>query len=62
MKKYRMKMTNAVSTALWNRVDLNGNNNTTNSVITQAMFEREVKEFDEGTLPFEHELYIGERL
>lgn len=63
MKKYRMKMTNSVSPSVWNKVKLTQyKNNTTNSVITPAMFDKEVKEYDNGTLPFEHDLYIGERL
>ena len=63
MKKYRMKMSNTVGSATWNRVNLTHlPNKTTNSYITPAMFKRECEEYDAGTLPFEHDLYMGERL
>lgn len=62
MKKYRMKLSNSTANAMWNRVKLtNLPNNTTNSYITPAMFKRECEEYDNGILPFEHELYLGER-
>lgn len=62
MKKYTMKLTNAISTAKWNKVKLmHTGNHTTNSYITPAMFKRECDEYDAGTLPFEHDLYMGER-
>ena len=38
------------------------NNPTTNAAIPEAIFRRECKEYDEGKLPFEHDLYMGERL
>lgn len=63
MKKYRMKMSNAIGSATWNKVKLTHlPNKTTNSYITPAMFKRECEEYDAGTLPFEHELYMGERV
>lgn len=62
MKKYTMKFTNEVDVAKWNRVNLSHlTNNTTNSIITLAMFNRECKEYDAGILPNEHDLYLGER-
>lgn len=63
MKKYRMKATNAIGTAKWNKVKLtHTSNNTTNSAISPAMFKRECEEFDLGILAPEHERYIGESL
>lgn len=63
MKTAHIKATNEVATASWNRVKPTHRPNTTkNSVITQAMFKRECEEYDAGVLPFEHELYIGERV
>lgn len=63
MKKYRMKMSNAICSAKWNKVKLTHlPNKTTNSYITPDMFKRECEEYDAGTLPFEHDLYMGERL
>lgn len=38
------------------------NNPTTNYRITEAIFKRECKEFDEGTLKVSHDLYLGDRL
>lgn len=38
------------------------NNPTTNYRITDAIFKRECKEFDEGTLKVSRDLYLGERL
>lgn len=32
-----------------------------NSFITKAMFDRECKEFDDGTLLVSHDTYLGER-
>lgn len=62
MKKYRMKATNAISDAMWNKVKLTHiGNPTTNSTITPAMFKRECAEYDAGRLPEEHALYLGER-
>ena len=62
MKKYTMKFTNELDAAKWNRVNLTHlPNNNTNSIITPAMFKRECKEYDEGILPNEHDLYLGER-
>lgn len=62
MKKYRTKMTNSISTASWNKVKLTHlPNSTTNHSIAPHIFERECKEYDAGTLPNEHELYLGER-
>ena len=61
MKNYRIRATNAVSTAKWNKVKLTHiGNNTTNSTITQAMFKRECDEYDAGVLPIEHDRYLGE--
>lgn len=60
--KYRPKLSNDVNSAKWNRIKLTHlKNSTTNSTITPAMFKRECKEYDAGTLPFEHDVYIGER-
>lgn len=60
--KYRSKLSNEVNTANWNRIKLTHlKNSTTNSTITPAMFKRECEEYDSGTLPFEHDVYIGER-
>ena len=62
MKKSVIKFSNELHIANWNRVNLTHlPNNTTNSVITPAMFNRECKEFDDGILPNEHDLYLGER-
>lgn len=61
MKKYRMKATNSVSPAKWNKVKLTHiGNPTTNSTISPAMFKRECAEYDAGVLPIEHDRYIGE--
>lgn len=60
--KYRLKLSNEVNPAKWNRIKLTHlKNSTTNSTISPAMFDRECKEYDAGTLPFEHDVYIGER-
>ena len=60
--KFTMKLSNTVYPAKWNTVKLTHTGNvTTNSVITPAMFKKECLAYDDGTLPFEHELYIGER-
>lgn len=62
MKKFTKKLTNSVEPAKCSRVKLTHlHNTTTNSVITPAMFNRERKEYEEGILPFEHYLYLGER-
>lgn len=62
MKKFTMKFTNALDSAKLARVKLTHlPNYTTNSTITPAMFKRECAEYDAGTLPFEHDLYLGER-
>lgn len=62
MKKYKMKASNAISDAKWNKVKhTHVGNLTTNSVITPAMFKRECAEYDAGILPEEHDLYLGER-
>ena len=61
MKKYRMKASNEVAPAKWTTVNSPKNGNTTNSTITPAMFKRECEEYDKGILPYEHELYLGER-
>lgn len=44
------------------RKKVRNNNPTTNCSIPEAIFKRECKEYDEGKLPHEHDLYIGERL
>ena len=62
MKKYRMKATNSVAPAKWFKVESNGYPNSTNASISPAMFKRECEEYDNGTLPFEHDLYMGERV
>lgn len=60
--RYTAKLTNSVETAKWNRVKLtHERNNTTNCILTADIFKRECKEYDEGVLPNEHELYLGER-
>lgn len=62
MKKFTMKFTNELFNATWVRVKhTHLPNYTTNSTITPAMFKRECAEYDAGTLPFEHDLYLGER-
>lgn len=62
MKKFTKKLTNALDSAKRNRVKLNHLPNiTTNSVITPTMFKRECAMYDEGILPNEHDLYLGER-
>lgn len=62
MKKFTKKLTNSLDTANWNRVKLTHlPNNTTNAVISPAMFKRECTEYDAGILPHEHDLYLGER-
>ena len=61
MKKYRMKATNEVSVAKWNKVkQTHLPNITTNSFITPAMFKKECDLYDAGLLPTEHERYLGE--
>lgn len=61
MKRFTSKLTNAVDTANWGRVPLtHKGNNTTNYLITPDIFKRECAEYDNGTLPFEHERYLGE--
>lgn len=61
MRKYKMKLTNAVSTAQWDKVKLTHvGNHTPNSTSTPAMFKRECDEYDAGVLPFEHEKYLGD--
>lgn len=62
MKKYRMKVNNSVDNAKWCKVEHNHRSNTTNATISPAIFNRECEEYDNGTLPFEHDLYKGERL
>lgn len=60
--KHISKLTNEVNPAKWCRVKLTHlPNNTTNSTISPAIFKRECEEYDAGTLPFEHDTYIGER-
>lgn len=60
MKKFTKKLTYSIAPANCNKANLTHlPNHTTNSVITPAMFKRECAEFDSGTLPFEHERYIG---
>ena len=63
MKKYRMKATNSIIPAMWNMVKhTHLPNNTTNATISPDIFKRECDEYDNGTLPFEHDRYIGEHL
>ena len=62
MKKYRMKATNSIAPAKWFKVEMKHQTNTTNASISPAMFKRECEEYDNGTLPFEHDLYMGERV
>lgn len=62
MKKYRLKASNAIITARWDKVKLTHlPNYTNNSTISPAMFKRECEEYDAGTLQFEHDTYLGER-
>lgn len=61
MSKHKSFATNAVSCGTWSRVRLTNNGTTTNSSISPQMFKRECEEYDNGTLPNEHELYMGER-
>lgn len=61
--KYGCKMSNAVDSAKWNKVNLTHRpNRTTNSSISDAIFKRECNEYDNGTLIVHRDLYIGERL
>lgn len=62
MKKCRKKSTNSIGSAVLCKVKLNHlPNYTTNATISPVIFKRECKEYDNGTLPFEHDLYLGER-
>lgn len=62
MRKFTKKLTNSLDPAKWNRVKLaHLPNNTTNATISPAIFKRECEEYDNGTLPFEHDLCLGER-
>ena len=57
-----MKIYKPVADAKWSKVNhTNTKNNTTNSTISEAMFKRECKEYDEGTLIVCRDLYMGER-
>ena len=57
-----MRFSNAVCSAIWNKVKLTHlPNKTTNGVINPAIFKRECAEYDNGILTNEHELYLGER-
>ena len=61
MKKHRMKVTNSALPTKWNKVKLTHTGNpTTNSSISPAKFKRECAEYDAGTLPLEHDRYLGE--
>ena len=62
MKKFTKKLTNSVEPAILKHVSLENHlNNTTNSSISASIFKRECAEYDAGTLPKEHGLYLGER-
>ena len=62
MVKFTSKLTNAVSTAKWNKVKLTHlPNTTTNHMIGADVFKRECEEYDAGTLIVHRDLYLGER-
>ena len=62
MKKYITIATNSVAPAKRNKVKLTHlPNNTTNYGISPHIFSRECDEYDNGTLPNEHDAYLGER-
>lgn len=62
MRKLTTKKTNRVEPAKLNTVKLtSAPNKTTNGVIRESIFKRECAEYEAGILPFEHDLYIGER-
>ena len=58
-----MIFTNSVDSAKRNTVKrTNTVNSTTNAYITQAEHDRQIAEYDNGTLVVSHDLLLGERL
>lgn len=62
MRKFTIKATYSIAGADWNKVKLTHLPNTTHNYgISPHIFARECEEYDNGTLPNEHDLYLGER-
>lgn len=62
MKKFIKKLTNFLYSANWSIIKLaHLRNNTTNYLISPAIFKRECDEYYAGKLNNEHDLYLGER-